>query len=145
MNISEHNIAIDNAFALLMASIEDTNSRLREIHTHHGIRVCRDLPRSRDPGVIPRIPSVFQPMAPMSTHNKETLLQLAAFEDTYHDAKTPISPDMVPLIIDTGASITVSPYKTDFVSPIKPVQAIEIKGIASGRSWFWRYLLHLLQ
>jgi hypothetical protein len=25
------------------------------------------------------------------------------------------------------------------------VQAIEIKGIASGRSWFWRYLLHLLQ
>jgi hypothetical protein len=39
---------------------------------------------------------------------------------------------MVPLIIDTGASITVSPYETDFVSTIKPVQAVEIKGIAAG-------------
>jgi hypothetical protein len=39
---------------------------------------------------------------------------------------------MVPLVIDTGASITVTPYSTDFISPIQPVQSVEIKGIASG-------------
>lgn len=39
---------------------------------------------------------------------------------------------MVPLIIDAGASITVTPYKTDFVSTIQPVQSVEMKGIASG-------------
>jgi hypothetical protein len=39
---------------------------------------------------------------------------------------------MVPLVIDTGASISITPYKTDFISPIKPTQQIQIKGIASG-------------
>jgi len=61
--------------------------------------------------------------------NKEQLLQLAA---TYQDAKTPISPDMVTLVIDTGANVTVTPYTTDFITPIHPIQAVEIKGIAAG-------------
>jgi hypothetical protein len=39
---------------------------------------------------------------------------------------------MAPLIIDTGATVSISPYKTDFLSPILPVQPIQIKGIASG-------------
>lgn len=39
---------------------------------------------------------------------------------------------MVPLIIDTGASISISPYRSDFISPIRPVQKVQIKGIASG-------------
>lgn len=64
--------------------------------------------------------------------NKLHLLNLAAFEATYHDAYTPMSPDMHPLVIDTGASITVTPHTTDFISPIRPVQQVEIKGIASG-------------
>jgi hypothetical protein len=62
----------------------------------------------------------------------ETLLLLAAFEATYHSSRTPISPDMVPLIIDFGASITISPYLIDFVDNIHPVQDIAIQGIASG-------------
>lgn len=39
---------------------------------------------------------------------------------------------MVPLIIDMGATVSISLYKTDFLSPILPVQQIQIKGIASG-------------
>jgi hypothetical protein len=68
-----------------------------------------------------------------TTHyNKEKLLQLALFEATYHKNKTPIAPDMVPLIIDTGPSISISSYKTNFTSDIHPVQRIQIKGIVSG-------------
>jgi hypothetical protein len=69
---------------------------------------------------------------PPPTINKQLLLKLAAFEATFHDKLTPISPDMLPLIIDTGASITVTPCITDFITPIHPVQALEIKGIAAG-------------
>ncbi len=43
-----------------------------------------------------------------------------------------MSPDMVHIIIDTGASVTVTPYTTDFITPIRPVQYMEIKSIASG-------------
>lgn len=43
-----------------------------------------------------------------------------------------VTPDMVPLAIDTGASNTISPYATDFVGDIRTVQNVEIKGIASG-------------
>jgi hypothetical protein len=39
---------------------------------------------------------------------------------------------MVPVIIDTGASISISPYATDFVDEIRPVQNVTLKGIASG-------------
>ncbi len=39
---------------------------------------------------------------------------------------------MVPLIIHTGASVTVTPYITDFVGSITLVQAVKIQGIAKG-------------
>lgn len=39
---------------------------------------------------------------------------------------------MAPLNIDTGASVTITPFKSDFVSTIKPVQKVKIQGIASG-------------
>jgi hypothetical protein len=64
--------------------------------------------------------------------NQRILLQLTAFEATYHKTITPISPDIVPLVTNTGASITVAPFATDFTSPITSVQEIEIKGNTTG-------------
>lgn len=133
MKLADHVIAINNAFEALIASMEDLEHEPQVHRNNYGRRVRRDISRTRNPATIPLLPTTYEPLVlhtPM--YNKEKLLQLAAFEATYQDAQTPISPDMVPLIIDTGASITVTPYKTDFISPIKPVQAVEIKGIASG-------------
>jgi hypothetical protein len=75
----------------------------------------------------------YEPMAEMPRFEaKEKMVLLAAFEATYHDNITPMTPGMVPLIMDTGASISLSPHKTDFISPIQPIQNVAIKGIASG-------------
>jgi len=41
---------------------------------------------------------------------------------------------MNPLIFNTGASISIIPFHTDFIGPIHPMQHIYIKGIASGLS-----------
>jgi hypothetical protein len=43
-----------------------------------------------------------------------------------------MSLDMVPLVMDTGASVSLSPDMSDFVTLIHPTQRINIKGIASG-------------
>jgi len=82
---------------------------------------------------VSRLLTTYMPMT-ISTlfQNKERLLQLAAMEATYQDSKTPISPEMVTLVIDTGASVTVMPYITYVVMPIRPVQAVEINGIVVG-------------
>jgi hypothetical protein len=63
---------------------------------------------------------------------KEKMIQLAAFQSTYHDTVTPLTPDMVPLILDTGTSVSITPHKSDFISPIHAVQHISIKGVAAG-------------
>jgi len=82
---------------------------------------------------VPVIPTTFDPLTHTTPHeNQLKLLQLNAFEASYHDSPTPFTPDQFPIIIDTGASITISPYPTDFTSPIRPVQDVEIKGIAAG-------------
>jgi hypothetical protein len=133
MKLSDHIAAVDTAFATLMATFTENDTNLQQHQHHPGLCICRDLPRMCDFSAVPWIPSSFSPLTPtLSTNNKERLLRLAAFETTYHDAQTFISPNMVPLIINTGASISVSPYETDFISKIKPVQAVEIKGIAAG-------------
>lgn len=40
--------------------------------------------------------------------------------------------DTVLLIVDTGASITITPDKRDFLSPVHPVQPTTLQGIAAG-------------
>jgi hypothetical protein len=93
------------------------------------------IPRERSYSSPPRLVRQYEPMIPQSDfHAKEKLVMLTAFEATYHDTTTPLTPDMVPLIIDTGASISLTPHATDFITPIRPVQNIQIKGIASGLS-----------
>ena len=133
MRLADHIVAIDLAFEALISSMDDLEHASQVPRQNYGRRIRGDLSRTRARDIVPQLPDTFQPLTyHTSLYNKEKLLQLAAFEATYHDAKTPISPDMAPLIIDTGASITVTPYKTDFISDIKPVQSVEIKGIASG-------------
>ena len=43
-----------------------------------------------------------------------------------------ITPDEIALILDSGASCTISPSKDVFVGPIKPVRNCTISGIANG-------------
>jgi hypothetical protein len=64
--------------------------------------------------------------------SKEKLILLAAFQATYQNSITSLTPDMVPIVIDTGASISISPYASDFAGHIRPVQRVTLKGIASG-------------
>jgi hypothetical protein len=133
MKLADHIVAIDLAFEALISSMDDLKHASQVPRQNYGRRIHGDLSQTRGRDIVPQLPDTFQPLTYHTTlYNKEKLLQLAAFEATYQDAKTPISPDMVPLIIDTGASITVTPYKTDFISDIRPVQSVEIKGIASG-------------
>jgi hypothetical protein len=130
--LSVHFLFLQELSTLVQPRIASTPYPIRE---HHGRRVRSDLDRRRDPHVIPRIVPQYPPGIASTQHdNKEKLLLITAFEASYRGSPTPISPDMVPIIIDTGASITITPYKTDFISDIRPVQRLEIKGIASGLS-----------
>lgn len=134
MKLSPHLQQVQKAFDALMASYDDLNP-IQDLHRDiPSTCIRRDIPRARSKLVIPKIIPTYIPMTPLrdAIYNKEKLLLLATFEATYHGSPTPISPDMVPIVIDTGPSVTVTPYITDFVSPSKPVQAVEIKGIASG-------------
>jgi hypothetical protein len=70
--------------------------------------------------------------SPIPFGNKERLVLLAPLEASYPDTVTPMTPDMVPIIIDSGASVSISPYTTDFIGPIHPVQDATLTGIASG-------------
>ncbi len=43
-----------------------------------------------------------------------------------------LTPDEVHFIIDTGASVSITNSKEDFISQIPPIQPTKLKGIASG-------------
>ncbi len=45
---------------------------------------------------------------------------------------TPLTPDETHVVIDTGASISITNEKGDLISEIAPVQHVEFQGIASG-------------
>ncbi len=120
MKLSDHLAQIEQAFALLMSSYDDIDP-INDYHRSPASRrVRRDLPRTRTHQDIPKLIPTYPPPTDHQFHqnNKEKLLLIAAFEATYHNLPTPISPDMVPIVIDTGASITVTPYKTNFITPI---------------------------
>jgi hypothetical protein len=132
MKLSEHLVELERALTLLLSS---TSTDLDTINRdqRYCIRIRRDLPLHRPPNIVPQLATTFDPLRQScTTENKFMLIKLAAFEATYHDNVTPISPDTVPLVIDSGASATVTPYSTDFVDSIRPVQNVEITGIASG-------------
>jgi hypothetical protein len=45
---------------------------------------------------------------------------------------TPFIPGMIEIIVNSGTRTTFIPHLTDFITPIKPVQNVEVKGLASG-------------
>jgi hypothetical protein len=122
MKLSDHLLELKCAFeALLQTSCDDLQPQ--PVSIYHGGRVRPDLPISRPRSTIPIIAPTFDPYSHCSTAENQLMLsKLAAFEVTYHDMITPISPDMAPIIIDSGASVTISPYLTDFLSWLHPVQ-----------------------
>jgi len=42
------------------------------------------------------------------------------------------NPEQINLIIDTGANVLITPFKEDFISNLKPAQAVCLNGIAGG-------------
>lgn len=82
----------------------------------------------------------MEPAAHSPEYRRKQLVLLAAFQSTYSDTTTPLTPDMVPLVIDTGASVTITPFQTDFITPLQPVQQTTIQGIASGLQVACRWL-----
>jgi hypothetical protein len=91
------------------------------------------LPREQAHRLVPQPVPQFEPERPTTLfHAHEKKIQLAVFQATYHGLITPMMPDMVPLILDTGTSISLTPYLSDLVKHIRPVQNVTIKGIAMG-------------
>jgi hypothetical protein len=135
MKLNEYIQEIARAYDALMQDIVLRSSRHEYSFDYQPRRPCHMLPRQRQFLTPPKLPTQYDPaIISQSTafQNKERLVLLAAFQASYPDTTTPMTPDMVPLILDTGASITISPFKSDFVSKIRPVQKVKIQGIASG-------------
>jgi hypothetical protein len=97
---------------------------------HHPAHI---IPRERQHSHPLQLAPNYNPMdhsVPFAS--KEKLVLSSAFQSTYHDQVMPLTHDMVPVVIDTGASISISPYNTDFIGKIHPVQNVTLNGIASG-------------
>jgi len=133
MRLSDSIIDLERVFTTFLTTTADQLDNDRAHSHRHTRRIRRDISLQRNRDCVPIIPDTFDPLQhTASQENQIKLLQLNAFEASLQDHPTPFSPDMFPIIIDTGASITISPYTTDFSTPIRPVQNLEIKGIASG-------------
>jgi hypothetical protein len=134
MKLSDHQINIDRAYQSLLShrAIATTRPAALAFNFIHR-RPAHVLPRERA-HVLPPLPvTEWEPTTTMLlSQAKEKMVQLAAFQSTYHDSLTPMTPDMIPLIFDSGASVSISPCQSDFVTPLREVQHITIKGVASG-------------
>jgi len=80
-------------------------------------------PREKPHPLLTSLAVTYPPSATFThVQNQECFILAAAFQATFQDAPHPITPDQVPIIIDSGASITISPCHLDFMNGIKPVQ-----------------------
>jgi len=134
MKLSDYQIAIERAYTSLLHDIAlQTACRDDFAFNYIRRRPAHVLPREQAHPLPPLPVMEYEPdTITLPFHAKEKMVQLAAFQSTFHDSVTPFTPDMVPLIFDTGASISISPCHSDFVTPLREVQHITIKGVASG-------------
>lgn len=134
MKLSQYQINIEQAYNVLLADRAIQISSPQALAFNYTRRrPAHALPRERQ-HILPPLPAVeYAPSTSLLPFQaKEKMVQLAAFQSTYHDSITPMTPDMIPLIIDTGASISISPCRSDFISSICEVQHVTVKGVASG-------------
>jgi hypothetical protein len=76
------------------------------------------------------IPHLDYPSTTVSSPSLQRMVgMLTAQDDGFPNA---FLPNTVLLIVDTGASITITPDKRDFLSPVHPVQPTTLQGIAVG-------------
>ena len=133
MKLSQYQQDIERAYQTLLHEAHIRHQRPAYSFNLIHRRPNHVLPRNQQYPTIPLPPTSFPPQSEITPFQaREKFVQLATFQATYHDSVTPMTPDMAPLILDTGASISISPYPTDFITPIRPVQHVNIKGIASG-------------
>jgi hypothetical protein len=92
-----------------------------------GVHSARAVAR---PGSPPVIPDQYTVSIPSSAATTPCLQALHAYQ--CHLDRQHALTNVVSLILDTGASISVSNCSADFVSPVRPVQHTTLKGIAAG-------------
>jgi len=134
MKLSPYQSVIEPAYQVILHDIA-----LRQVRPDYAFnfihwRPAHVHPREQPYPTIP-LPVTEYPISQQITQfvAKEKMFKLVAFQATFHESVTSITPDMISLIMDTGVSMSISPFITDFISPIRPTQHITIiKGIASG-------------
>ncbi len=133
MKLSPYIESIEWAYQNLVLEVNLAFSHHEYSFTYQPRRPAHVLPRElshqRPPQFAPNYnPSASEPLFA----SKEKLVLLVAVQASYHDLITPLTPDILPVIVDSGASISISPYDMDFIGKIHPVQNITLKGIVSG-------------
>lgn len=96
-------------------------------HIPIGTPAHHDLP--------PQPATHYTPLARMTlTQGIQHRTQLQAYMSMNRGFPTTFTPDEVSFVVDTGASITITHNKQDFVSPIRCIQPTTLQGITFGLS-----------
>jgi hypothetical protein len=133
MKLSPNIAALEQAYNALFFDATLASTRQQYAFDYRPRRPAHILPREWIHPTPPRFATTYPTMTRSTAlESKEKLILLAAFQATYQNSITSLTPDMVPIVIDTGASISISPYASDFAGHIRPVQRVTLKGIASG-------------
>jgi hypothetical protein len=119
-------------FQALQEELRQSPYRRHPYSYHRKIR--RDVSSGdRTKSIIPRPVHHHQPLCPMTAQEAlATRIKLHAFITHNHGLPAQFTPDELHFVIDTGASITITNSKDDFVSTIHPIQPTKLQGIASG-------------
>jgi hypothetical protein len=75
----------------------------------------------------------YTPLTQHTSNDIEIYMShLHAFEAAPQSGPTAYTPNEKRIIVDSGASVTLSPHKEDFIGSITPCQPTTVKGIGSG-------------
>jgi len=133
MKLSPYQIQIERAYQAILADLQLLRGRHDYAFDYTPRHPRHVLPKEQPHPSLPHLPVEYPPECSVTPFQaKKQMVRLQAFQATFEGFITPMTPDMIPLILDTGASISITPFKSDFITPIKPIQHVSIKGIASG-------------